>query len=200
MSSISPREEEPSSKAKRSFKTMCDRRMTSLRTDVSSSGYDGPGLMHSDMVLTPSPRQVKSKKVLSDSPARPMSDGISMGASSMYDSLMMSMDTHKGGASTSNRLQPQLMSSSMGLTPVLGTASDLSDMFAGVMTGLEELRHDITEGMDRVEERAQRIRGELTDVKSEARSDQAQLIRDTDQCCRNVWLWQPRSHKKDTFR
>ena len=40
--------------------------------------------------------------------------------------------------------------------------------------------------MDRVEERAQKgnekLRDELTDVKSQARSDQAQLIRDTDQC------------------
>ena len=40
--------------------------------------------------------------------------------------------------------------------------------------------------MDRVEGRAQkghgRLRDELTSVKSQARSDQAQLIRDTDQC------------------
>ena len=78
------------------------------------------------------------------------------------------------------------MSSSLGLTPVLGTAGDLSDMFAGVMAGLEELRHDMTKKMDRVEERAQkgheRLRDELTDLKSQARRDQAQLIRDTDQC------------------
>ena len=63
----------------------------------------------------------------------------------------------------------------------------MSDNFAAVLTGLlEELRHDMTERMDRVEERAQkgheRMRDELTDVKSQAGSDQAQLIRDTDQC------------------
>ena len=78
------------------------------------------------------------------------SDGITMGASSAYDRrLMMSMGTQKCGASSSTKLQPQLMSSSLGLTPVLGTAGDLSDMFAGLMAGLEELRHDMT--MDRVE-------------------------------------------------
>ena len=59
-------------------------------------------------------------------------------------------------------------------------------MFAGVMRGLEELRHDMTKKMDRAEERAQKghesLRDELTDVKSQARSDQAQLIWDTDQC------------------
>ena len=99
--------------------------------------------MHSDMDFTPSPRKEKSKKALSDSPTRPMSDGITMGASSTYDRLMMSTGTKKGGASSSTRLQPQLMSSSLGLTPVLGTASDLSDMFAGVMTSLEELRNNM---------------------------------------------------------
>ena len=147
MSSISPREEQPSSKAKRSFKTMYDERMTSLRINGLSSGYDGPGLMHSDMDFAPSPRQEKSKKALSDSPTRPMSDGITMGASSTYERLMMPMVTKKGDASSSTRLQPQLTSSSMGLTPVLGTASDLSDKFAGVMTGLEELRHNMTKRM-----------------------------------------------------
>ena len=109
-----------------------------------------------------------------------------MGASSTYDRLMMSMGTKKGGASSSTRLQPQMTSSPLGLTPVLGTASDLSDMFAGIMTGLEELRHDMTERTDRVEEKAQkgheRLRDELADVRSQARSDQAQLIRDIDQC------------------
>ena len=109
-----------------------------------------------------------------------------MGASSTYDRLTMLMGTKKGDASSSSRLQPQLTLSSLGLTPVLGTASDLSDMFAGVMAGFEELRHDMTERMNRVEERAQkihaRLREELTDVKSRASSDQVQLIRDTDQC------------------
>ena len=97
-----------------------------------------------------------------------------MGASSTYDRLMMAMGTQKCRASPNTRLQPQLLtSSSLGLTPVLGTGNDLSDMFAGVMTGLEELRHDMTERMDRVEERAQkgheRLRDELTDVKSQVR-------------------------------
>ena len=152
--SISPREEQPSSKAKKRFKTLYDERMRSLRTDGLSSGYYGPDLMQLDMDFTPSPRQERSKKALSDSPPRPMSDGITMGASSTYERLMMSMGTQKCGASPSTRLQPQLTSSSLGLTPVLGTANDLRDMFVGLLTGLEELRHDMTEKMDRVEERA----------------------------------------------
>ena len=48
---------------------------------------------------------------------------------------MMSMGPQKGGASLNTRLQPQLTSSSLGLTPVLRTASELSELFAGVMTG-----------------------------------------------------------------
>ena len=147
---------------------MYDERMRSLRTDILSSGYDGPGLVHSDMDFKPSPRHEKSKKALSDSPTRPMSDGITMGASSTYDRLMMSMGTQKGGASSSTRLQPQLTSSSLGLTPVLGTASDLSDMFAGVMTSLEELRPVMTKRKDRFKDRAQqgqeKLRDELTDI------------------------------------
>ena len=160
---------------------MYDKRIPSLRNDGFFSGYDGPGMTHSDMDFTPSLRQEKSNKALSDSPTRASSDGIAMGASSTYDRLMMSMGTQKGGASSSTRLQPQLTSSYLSLTPLLGTASDLSDMFAGVMTGLEELRHDMTKRMDRIEERAhkghERLRDELTHVKSQARSDQAQLIR-----------------------
>ena len=54
------------------------------------------------------------------------------------------MGTQKGGASLSTRLQPQLTSSSLGLTPVLGTASDVRGMFANVITGHEELRQDMT--------------------------------------------------------
>ena len=54
------------------------------------------------------------------------------------------------------------------------------------MTGLEGLRRDMTKRINRVEERAQqgqeKLRDELTDVKSQARTDQAQLIRITDQC------------------
>ena len=54
------------------------------------------------------------------------------------------------------------------------------------MTGLEELRRDMTKKIDQVEERAQqgqeKLRNELTDIKSQARTDQAPLIRNTDQC------------------
>ena len=56
-------------------------------------------------------------------------------------------------------------------------------MFAGVMTGLKELRRDMTKRIDQVEERAhQKLRDELTNVKSHARVDQAQLIPNTNQC------------------
>ena len=169
MSSISPREEQPSSKAKRSVRTMYDERMRSLQTDGLSSGYDGLGLMHSDMDLTSSPIQERSKKALLESPTRPMSDGITIGASSTYDRLMMSMGTQKGGALSSTRLQPQLTTSSLGLTPMLGTASDINAIFAGVMRGLEELRWNMTKKIDRVEENAQQgqenLRIELTDKK-----------------------------------
>ena len=75
----------------------------------------------------------------------------------------MSMGTQKGCASSSTRLQPQLTTSSLGLAPVLGTAGELSDMFAGVMTGLEELRHDMTKRMDREEERAHKGHERLRD-------------------------------------
>ena len=57
MSSINPREEQDSSKARKSFNTMYDERMASLRTDGLSSGFDQPGLIHSDTDFTPSPRQ-----------------------------------------------------------------------------------------------------------------------------------------------
>ena len=44
----------------------------------------------------------------------------------------------------------------------------------------------MTKRIDKLEEKAEqgheRLRDELTDVKSQARSDQAQLIRNTDQC------------------
>ena len=109
-----------------------------------------------------------------------------MGASSTFDRLMTSMSKQKGGASSSTRLQPQLTSSSLGLTPPFGAAGDISDMFAGVMNGLDELRRDMTKRIDQVDERAhqgrENLRDELTHVKSQARVDQAQLIRNTDQC------------------
>ena len=106
-----------------------------------------------------------------------MSDGTTMGASSTLDRLMMSMGKQNGGPSSSTRLQPQLTSSSLGLTPSLGAAGDISDIFAGVMTGLEEPRRDMTRRIDQVEERAhqgqEKLRDELTHVKTQARVDQA---------------------------
>ena len=51
----------------------------------------------------------------------------------------------------------------------------MSDMYAGVMTGIEELRRKMTKRKDRVEERAhqgqEKLRDELTEVKSQARVD-----------------------------
>ena len=89
-------------------------------------------------------------------------------------------------ASSNTRLQPQLTSSSLGLTPPFGATGDISDMFAGVMNGLDELRRDMTKRIDQVDERAhqgrENLNDELTHVKSQARVDQAQLIRNSDQC------------------
>ena len=185
MSSICPSEEQTGSKAKKIWKSLYDERMASLRTEVTSS-YDHPEITHPDVNFTPCPRNDMSRKASSASPTRPMSDGITMGASSTFDRLMMSMGKRKGGASSSTRLQPQLTSSSMGLTPPLGAADDISAMFAGVMTGLDELRRVMTKTIDQVDERAhqgqENLRDELTHVKSQARVDQAQLIRNTDQC------------------
>ena len=75
-------------------------------------------------------------------------------------------------------------------------------MFAGVMTSLEELRHDMTKKMDRVEKGAQkghkRLNDELRDLKSQARSDQAQLIRNIDQClAENLELATKKSQETD---
>ena len=169
---------------------MYDERMASLRTDGLSSGFEHPGLMHSDTDFTPSPRQEKSKKAMSNSPSKPMSDGKTMGASSTFGRLMMSVGTQEGGASSSTRLQPQMASSSLGLTPVLGTASDVSGMFANVMTSLEELRQDMTKRIDRVEERAQQgyegLKDELEDAKLQAKSEQAQLIPNPAQCLAEI--------------
>ena len=67
MSSISPSIEQQSSKARKSFKTLYDKHMKSLRTDGLLSGFfDHPGRMHSDTDFTPSPRQEKSKKAMSN--------------------------------------------------------------------------------------------------------------------------------------
>ena len=186
MSSISPSEEQPGSKAKKSWKSLYDERMASLPTVGLTSSCDYPETSHPDVNFTPCPRNDKSRKASSASPTRPMSDGITMGESSTFDRLMTSMSKQKGGASSSTRLQPQLTSSSLGLTPSFGATGDISDMFAGVMNGLDELRRDMTKRIDQVDERAHKgqenLRDELTHVKSQGRIDQAQLIRNTDQC------------------
>ena len=186
MSSISPSEEQPGSKAKKSWKSLYDERMASLRTEGLSSSYDYPEITHPDVNFTPCPRNEMSRKASSASPTRPMSDGITMGALSTFDRLMTSMSKQKGGASSSTRLQPQLISSFLGLTPSFGATGDIIDLFAGVMNGLDELRRDMTKRIDQVDERAhqgrENLRDELTHVKSQARGvDQAQLIRNTDQ-------------------
>ena len=176
MSSISPGEEQPGSKAKKSWKSLYDERMASLPTVGLTSSYDYPETSHPDVNFTPCPRNDKNGKALSASPTRPMSDGITMGASSTFDRLMTSMSKQKGGASLSTRLQPQLTSSTLGLTPSFGATGDISDMFAGVMNGLDELRRDMTRRIDQVDERAHKgqenLRDELTHVKSQARVDQ----------------------------
>ena len=186
MSSMSPSEEQTVSKAKKSLKSLYDERMASLQAEGLSSTYDQPEITHPDVNFTPWPRSDMSRKASSASPTRPMSDEITMGASSTFDRLMTSMHKQKGGASSSTRLQPQLTSSSLGLTPPLGATGDISDMFAGVMNGLDELRRDMTKRIDQVDERAhhgrENLRDELTHVKSQASFDQAQLIRNTDQC------------------
>ena len=119
MSSISPSEEQPGSKAKKSWKSLYDERMASLRTEDLSSGYDHPEITHPDVNFKPCPRNDMKRKASTASPTRPMSDGITMGASSTFDRLMTSMSKQNGGASSSTRLQPQLTSSSLGRTPPL---------------------------------------------------------------------------------
>ena len=73
-----------------------------------------------------------------------------------------------------------------GTNPAFGATGDVSDIFAGVMNDLDELRRDMTKRIDQVDERAhqgrENLRDELTHMKSQARVDQAQLIRNTDQC------------------
>ena len=173
MSNMSPSEEQTGSKAKKNWTSLYDERMASLQTEGLSSSSDHPEITHPDVNFTRCPRNVMSRKALSASPTRPMSDGIRMGASSTFGRLMMSMDKQKGGASSSTRLQPQLTSSSLGLNPTLGAAADISDMFAGVMTVLDELRRDMAKRIDQVDERAhqgrENLRDELTHVKSQAR-------------------------------
>ena len=118
MSSISPSEEQTGSKAKKSWKSLYDERMASLRTEDLSSSYDHPKITHPDVNFTLCPRTDMSRKASSVSPTRPMSDGITMGASSTFDRLMMSMGKQKGGASSSTRLQLDLIFS--GANPAIG--------------------------------------------------------------------------------
>ena len=175
MSSISPSEEQTSSKAKKSWKSLYEELKglsSSLQTEGLSSTYDHPEIAHPEVDFTLCPRNDKSNKALSNSPTRPMSDGITVRVSSTFDRLMRSTGTQNGSASSSTRLQPQLTSSSLGLTPVSGAAGEISDMFAGVMTSLEEMRREMTKKTDRVDERAhqgqEKLRDELTNVRSQA--------------------------------
>ena len=82
---ISPSEEQTGSKAKKSWKSLYDERMASLQTEGLSSSYDHPEITHPDMNFTPFPRNDISRKTLSTSPTRPMSDGITLGVSSTFD-------------------------------------------------------------------------------------------------------------------
>ena len=56
MSSISPSEEQPGSKAKKSWKSLYDERMASLPTVGLTSSYDYPETSHPDVNFTPCPR------------------------------------------------------------------------------------------------------------------------------------------------
>ena len=75
MSSISPSEKQTGSKAKKSWESFYDERMASLRTEGLYSSYDHPEVTHTDVDFTPCPRNDMSRKALSASPTRPMSDG-----------------------------------------------------------------------------------------------------------------------------
>ena len=65
MSSISASEEQPGSKAKKSWKSLYDERMASLRTEGLSSSYDYPEITHPDVNFTPCPRNDMSRKASS---------------------------------------------------------------------------------------------------------------------------------------
>ena len=81
MSSISPSEEQTGSKAKKSWKSLYDERMASLQTEGLSSSYDNPEITNPDVNFTSCPRNDISRKALSTSPTRPMSDVIILGCS-----------------------------------------------------------------------------------------------------------------------
>ena len=99
MSSISPSEEQTGSETKKSWTSLHDERMASLRTEGLPSRYDPPEITHRDVGFTPCPRNDMSRKALSTSPTRLMSDGIIVRTSSTFDSLMMSMGKQNGGES-----------------------------------------------------------------------------------------------------
>ena len=117
LSSIDPSEEQTGSKAKKSWKFLYAKRMASLQTQCLTSSYDHPEITHPVVDFTPCPTNDMSRKALSTSSTWLMSDGITLGVFSTFDRLMTSMGKQKGGASSSTRLQPQLTSSSLGLTP-----------------------------------------------------------------------------------
>ena len=77
MSSISPSEEQPGSKAKKkkSWKSLYDERMASLRTEGLSSSYDYPEITHPDVNFTPCPKNDMCRKASSASPTRPCQMG-----------------------------------------------------------------------------------------------------------------------------
>ena len=62
---------------------------------------------------------------------------------------------------------------------MLDSAGDVRGIFAKVITGLEELRRDMTGRIDPVDEK---LSDELADAKSLAKCDQVQLVQNTDQC------------------
>ena len=66
MSSISPSEEQTSSKTKKSWKSLYDERTASLQTEGLSSSNDHLEIAHLDVDFTPYPKDDKSKKALSD--------------------------------------------------------------------------------------------------------------------------------------
>ena len=70
MSSKSPSEEQPGSKAKKSWKSLYDECMASLRTEGLPSGYDNPEITHPDVNFTPCPRSDMSGNASSPSPTR----------------------------------------------------------------------------------------------------------------------------------
>ena len=65
MSSISPSEEQPGSKAKKSWKSLYDERMALLPTVGLTSSYDYPEIAHPDVNFTPCPRNDMSRKASS---------------------------------------------------------------------------------------------------------------------------------------